>query len=156
MKKTLIMLAGVSAIACASAEPEDLQAFPAADDGMERHVIRVPSLGDDEGNYRIEVLIGKELEVDCNRYSFGATLTAATVSGWGYTYYSVDKIGGPMSTMMACPDEPMRMEFVTASLENPLLRYNSKLPLVVYLPEGFELRYRIWAASAETLSSTRE
>ena len=28
--------------------------------------------------------------------------------------------------------------------------------LVVYLPEGFELRYRIWAASGETLRATKE
>ncbi len=156
MKKTLILLAaGVSAIACASAEPDDLKPFPAAEDGMQRHVIRVPAFGDEQ-DFRVELLIGKEIEVDCNQHSFGATLTEATVDGWGYNYYTVDRIGGPKSTMMACPDESKRVEFVSANLENPLMRYNSELPLVVYLPEGFELRYRIWAASAETLRSMKE
>jgi ecotin len=30
--------------------------------------------------------------------------------------------------------------------EGFLLRYNSKLPVVVYVPNGFEVRYRIWRA----------
>jgi ecotin len=30
-----------------------------------------------------------------------------------------------------------------------LIRYNSRLPLVVYAPEGVEVRYRIWTAAPE-------
>jgi ecotin len=30
------------------------------------------------------------------------------------------------------------------------VRYNSKLPVVVYVPEGLEVRYRLWKAEAET------
>ena len=30
-----------------------------------------------------------------------------------------------------------------------LLRYNSRLPIVVYVPEGVEVRYRLWSAAAE-------
>ena len=156
MKKTLILLAGVAVIACADAEPDDLNAFPAAADGKERHVIRVPALGNEE-MLRIELLVGKEIEVDCNQHRFGAALTKETVDGWGYSYYSIDEIAGPMSTMMACPpDEPKTLEFVTANLDDALLRYNSNLPLVVYLPAGYEARYRIWAASEEMLKATVE
>ena len=31
-----------------------------------------------------------------------------------------------------------------------LIRYNRRLPIVVYAPEGVEVRYRIWNARLET------
>jgi ecotin len=36
--------------------------------------------------------------------------------------------------------------FITLGGDPQLLRYNSRLPLVVYVPEGVEVRYRIWRA----------
>jgi ecotin len=52
--------------------------------------------------------------------------------------------------MMACPPgEEKRQVFVQVRGDNMLLRYNSKLPIVVYAPTGFEVRYRIWAAGEE-------
>jgi ecotin len=33
--------------------------------------------------------------------------------------------------------------------EPRLFRYNSRLPIVVYAPEGVEIRYRIWSAGPE-------
>ena len=35
-------------------------------------------------------------------------------------------------------------------MKSRLIRYNSRLPVVVYAPEGVELRYRIWKADPET------
>ena len=53
----------------------------------------------------------------------------------------------PISTMMACPDGKKEKKFVTAYLgDNSLLRYNSKLPVVVYTPENVEVKYRVWKA----------
>jgi len=37
-------------------------------------------------------------------------------------------------------------EFVQIGGEPYLIRYNSRLPIVVYVPEGAEVRYRIWSA----------
>jgi serine protease inhibitor ecotin len=34
--------------------------------------------------------------------------------------------------------------------ETAFIRYNSRLPVVVYAPEGAEVRYRIWSAPPET------
>ena len=49
--------------------------------------------------------------------------------------------------MMACPPGQEKTEaFVLVGGEGLLVRYNGKLPVVTYVPEGFEVRYRIWAA----------
>ena len=32
--------------------------------------------------------------------------------------------------------------------ESTLVRYNSRLPVVVFVPEGMALRYRVWRAGA--------
>jgi ecotin len=48
--------------------------------------------------------------------------------------------------MKACPGEEKRTVFVAVNLEDPFLRYNSKLPVVIYVPHGFSVRYRTWSA----------
>ena len=54
-------------------------------------------------------------------------------------------------TLMAVdPNAPKVARFVTLGGDPYLVRYNSRLPIVVYAPEGVEVRYRIWAAGAET------
>ena len=37
-----------------------------------------------------------------------------------------------------------------------MLRYNSKLPIVLYVPKGVEVRYRIWSASKQIKQATAE
>jgi len=135
----------------ARAGSDDLQAFPPAIEGLQRQVIRLPAV-EDEAAHKVELLIGKTLEVDCNRPRLSASLLEKTAKGWGYSYYVVEQLRGPMSTLMACPPgtDPER-RFVPAYLgEHSLVPYNSRLPLVVYLPAQAELRYRIWRAG-ETL-----
>ena len=51
--------------------------------------------------------------------------------------------------MIAPPEGASSVKkFVTAP--SLLVPYNSRLPIVVYVPEGYEVRYRIWNASATT------
>ena len=125
---------------------EKVAPYPKADKGMKRQVIQLPVL-QDEANYKVELLIGKTLEVDCNQHRLGGQLESKTLEGWGYDYYIFDKVTSPVSTMMACPDGKKEKKFVTAYLgDNSLLRYNSKLPVVVYTPENVEVKYRVWKA----------
>jgi len=71
------------------------------------------------------------------------------VEGWGYTYYEEAGSSETMGTMMAPPEgAPLVKTFVTASPVH--VRYNSRLPIVVYVPKGYEVRYRIWEASETT------
>ncbi|HDG1126883.1 TPA: hypothetical protein PCZ26_000645, partial [Klebsiella aerogenes] len=60
------------------------------------------------------------------------------------------------ASMMACPDGKKEKKFVTAGLgDTGLLRYNSKLPIVVYTPANVEVKYRIWKAE-ETIGNAVE
>lgn len=124
----------------------DVSMYPAPQDDYQRHVIQLP-VGSYESNLKVELLAGKVEEVDCNTTRYSGELTEKTVEGWGYNYYELSDVAGPISTMMACPDEEKSMQFVPVLTPGSLLEYNSKLPVVVYLPKGLELRWRTWVAT---------
>ncbi len=129
----------------------ELQAFPPAQEGMERFVIVLPhkERGEEDG-FKVELTVGKEMLTDgVNQVRLGNAIEPRTLEGWGYTYYEVTGTSETISTLMAPPEgAPKRKAFVTAA---PLqVRYNSRLPLVVYAPSGYEVRYRIWSASETT------
>ena len=80
-----------------------------------------------------------------NLMRLGSSITSRSLKGWGYTFYEVTGSDVAMSTMMAAPEGGQKIErFVSGT---PLLTpYNSRLPIVVYVPKGYEVRYRIWSA----------
>ena len=129
---------------------DELVAFPPAPAGQVRSVIFLPPQRD-ENALRVGVIVGRTLMVDCNRQMFSATLEERTVEGWGYTYFVVTNVGPPASTMMACPTNARTRQFVRSS-DEPLLRYNSRLPLVIFAPADVEVRYRVWRAGREVVA----
>ena len=128
-----------------------LEHFPVAEAGQVRQVMMLPEL-ENERNARIELLIGKEMEVDCNRHFFGGHLEEKDLQGWGYTYWVLDELKEPMRSMMACPSHVKTRDFVTMNT-NGLIRYNSKLPLIVYVPEGVQVKYRVWLAGEDLVNA---
>lgn len=129
-----------------------LAAFPEAEPGYERHVIHLP-IGSYENNLKIELLPGKVQEVDCNNVHFTGQLEEKTLEGWGYNYYTLNEFAGPISTKMACPDENLSLQFIPVHSSGSLLQYNSRLPVVVYLPKELELRWRTWLATPYNTAS---
>ena len=154
MTRTLLVrcLAATALLLCSSLPTaalaaESLAPYPTAPPGQLRFVVHLDARAD-ESLHQVELLVGREMEVDCNRHSFAGSIERETIDGWGYSYYRVSDIRGPATTMMACPESSARMTFVSLGGTPYWVRYNSKLPLVVYVPEGFELRYRLWSAPA--------
>ena len=100
----------------------------------------------------MELLAGKTVKLDAvNRYFFGGSIRPETVEGWGTTRWVVSALGPMAGTLVAVPpEEPKIDRFIAIGGEPLLVRYDSRLPIVVYAPEGVEVRYRIWSAGAET------
>ena len=150
-----IGLALLNAGALAAGHSE-LKAFPDAGEGMERLVIVLPhkERGEEDG-FKVELTPGKMMLTDgVNLMRLGSTIAPRPLEGWGYTYYEVTGSDVAMSTLMAAPEGGQKVErFVTGT---PLLiPYNSRLPIVVYVPRGYEVRYRIWSAGV-TRKAERE
>jgi ecotin len=126
---------------------KELKAFPPAGEGMCRYVIFLPAEKDEE-LLKIQLMVGRSMQLDSkNRYFFGGRLETVPIPGWGYNRYVLKSLGPMAGTLMAVDPNAQKIErFITLGGEPDLLRYNSRLPLVVYLPEGVEVRYRIWRA----------
>lgn len=60
-----------------------------------------------------------------------------------------------MSTLMACLDDTKHEAFVSMQ-DAPLIRYNSKLPVVIYAPEDVTVKYRIWQADVLELDAAKQ
>ena len=134
-----------------SAQAADtMKAFPPADEGMVRYVLQLPKQ-DDESVFKVELIVGKTVQIDeVNRYFFGGHIEKETIEGWGYPRYTVNKIGPMAGTLMGVdPNAPKVDRFITLGGEPYFIRYNSRLPIVMYVPEGVEVLYRIWKAGAE-------
>ena len=135
-------------------QPQDnMKAYPPAADGMKRVVVYLESK-EEEDDYRIELMVGKTVEVDAaNRFFFSGTLEEETIEGWGFPKYIVKQIGPMAGTRIGVdPDAPKVKRFVILGGEPKLLRYNSKLPLVVYVPKDAEVKLKVWVASPQPVT----
>lgn len=138
-----------------AAKLEEVAPFPKPESGFARQVIHLtPQAREDD--YQVEILAGKTLNVDCNRQRLGGILEEKNLEGWGYPFYRLEKVIGPMSTLMACPDGKSHQDFVPVVGDGFMLRYNSKLPIVLYVPKDVEVRYRIWSASSKVDKAVEE
>ena len=155
---TRILTAGVVSIqmSASGAEHLELKAFPAAEEGMERYVIVLPQKERGEENaFKVELIPGKTMLTDgVNLMRLGTTIEARALKGWGYTYYAVIGKDVAMSTLMAPPEGARKVEKFVAG-KSLLIRYNSRLPIVVYAPKGQELRYRIWSVPEKTKTAEK-
>jgi ecotin len=146
---TLTLAALLPLTTMAEQDRHGMKPYPQPESGFQRLVFRVPALEREE-DHKVEIVVGRVISVDCNLHRFGGSLEERTAEGWGFPFFVLPQVSGPMSTMMACPPGSERSEeFVPVVGDGFLQRYNSKLPVVVYVPDGFEVRYRIWSAGED-------
>lgn len=120
--------------------------YPAIE-GMIPLAVTVDDKGDDEADLKVQLLVGKRMEVDCNYHSLEGEFEDETLEGYGYDYYVFQTNGNVASTMMACPDDTKTEKFISG--EDHFISYNSKLTTPVYAPEGYEVHYTIWSVDNE-------
>ena len=130
---------------------DNLKAFPQAEPEMKRFVITLDHKErSEEGNFKIELIVGKITKVDgVNQHKLNATLVPKPLKGWGFTFYEFSGNGLMMGTRMAAPEGSTPIESFVAG--TPLLiRYNSRIPIVIYVPKDYEVHYKIWSCPVES------
>jgi len=144
MKKILPILFILSISQLWSVTHPQLENFPETEEGMSQSFI-VLEKKDSEEEYQLELIVGKTVITDViNIKKLTGRVLEASVKGWGYTYYVAER-GNVITTMMAPRrgEEPQE-RFI--AMPGKMIRYNSKLPVVIHHPEDMEVRYRIWRA----------
>lgn len=147
-------LADEPAADTAAVDPEAVKnleaAYPPAAAGKTRHVILLPHKERGaEDDVKVEIVAGRTIDTDgVNTTRFGGEFREKDVPGWGFSYYEVDALGPPLSTRIApTAGTPTVKSFAPGP--RMLVRYNSRLPLVVYAPAGTEIRWRLWRADGD-------
>ena len=118
--------------------------FPAAQKGYKKITVYLPKTSKVD-NLKIELIVGLSKLGDCNTHNLIGNIVAQTLSGFGYTYYTAETNGVIASAKMLCLNKTQNKKFI--SLAPYFTNYNSALPLVIYLPETMDVKYRIWKAS---------
>ena len=155
LSRLLMTISGAMLISITAANGSDiLKPFPAASKGETRYVIELPTLANEDA-VKVQLIAGKTIEVDCNYQSFGGKISEENLEGWGYSFYKISDLMGPMSTLMGCPEDSKHDAFVTMQ-DSPLIRYNSKLPIVIYAPEDVSVKYRIWQADVLEMDAQKQ
>lgn len=120
--------------------------FPVPAANQKQVVIDLPAKlsPEEERNYKVEIIPGKKMMVDCNHHGLNGNIEEKIVEGMGVNYYIFNTNGEIRSTRMGCPDNSKHEAFVTA--QSIMVDYNSRIPVVVYIPKEYEVKYRIWSA----------
>ena len=137
----------------------DLKPYPAPAAGERRWVVQLPGVlppTRDPGisphpeDWRVELIVGRSLQVDCNQYRFSGRLRSQPVAGTDLRIVRVSDVTPVASTRMACPPgEPRRTAFVPMGSKPFVVPYNASRPIVLYAPKDLELRWRLWKAERQ-------
>jgi|APMI01.1.fsa_nt_gi ecotin len=135
--KNAVLLAGIALACAAPAFAGDDIAFPAAKPGYRRFDIAEAT--SDGAPRRIEFFVGKTMTIDCNQHWLNGAFAADDVKGAPFFTFTTD--GRTSSTKMFCPQDKKKT-FVSGP--RMLAEASARAPLVVFVPDGYELRYDVW------------
>ena len=137
----------------------DLRPFPRPAADQQRWVIQMPGLlpptadprlSTNPADWRVELIVGREMMVDCNGPRLNGRIRSETVKGYGYRFYRVSQVSPGPSTRMACPPERgPRRAFVPIGSKPFVVPYNASQPIVIYTPKDVQVRWRLWKAERQ-------
>ncbi|MPY25347.1 ecotin family protein [Shewanella sp. YLB-07] len=104
-------------------------------DELARHEFILDPLTE-ENNNLVEIVIGKHHQVDCNAYGLEGNVEKIE-TGFDYPFYKLASYS-ISHTLMACPAESVRKEFLTIESDKVYI-YDSSKPFVVYAPKDLEV-----------------
>ena len=153
----LAALAALLTAGAAVAIPRlDLTPYPQPGRGERRWLIQPPGvlppiadagLSPHPSDWRLELIVGRELRVDCNGPRLSGRLQRVLLPGSRLPILRLIETGPPIYTRMACPaDPPARRAFVAIGNEPFLLPYRVSPPIVIYAPSELQVRWRLWKA----------
>ena len=136
----------------------NLTGYPEPAPGLKRWVIQPsgllpksaePLISAHPLDWRIQLIVGQTVRLDCNtkRLSASGMTLRMLPKASGKALFEVKGPVAVISTKMACPDhQPTRTSFLSLGKQPYLVPYNASWPIVVDLPVGTELRWRVWKA----------
>ncbi|MGR5140234.1 ecotin family protein [Photobacterium sp. DNB23_23_1] len=110
--------------------------------GFTKHVIQLEATENESQNRRVQIIANSVMNVDCNIKALPMDIERRSLEGWGYSYYVLEKQTDYASTMLACEEEASDQNL---QFHSDLLRYNSKLPLVIYAQDDVGVDHAVWA-----------
>lgn len=119
-----------------------LPALMLAGQNFAKNTIKLPKL-EKEIDYKIELIFGKELEVDCNNHFLGGGKLREKPSKEPIMLYEFNSKAELASTMMMCPDNKKKKKFVHYSFTK-VLDYDSYTPIVIKAPKDVIVKYKIY------------
>ena len=120
--------------------------YPAAKEGESRHHF-IPPVRTDEDACKIEISASKVMEADsANMQRIAGAFEEVNIEGWGFTYYKLTADESRTISTLIGGGHPVKKSVPAG--QNLLIRYNSKLPVVIIAPAGYDIRYRVWTAPA--------
>ncbi|MFM7313596.1 MAG: ecotin family protein [Cyanobium sp.] len=163
-RKLLLPLLLLGATAAGAVPRLDLAPYPKPASGERRWVIQLPGVlpptGDERispnpADWRVELIVGREMLVDCNGPRLVGRIRSETLPGWGYRIYRVSQVAPGPTTRMACPPERgPRQAFVPMGSKPFVVPYNVSLPIVLYAPKDLQVRWRLWKAERRQQAAT--
>lgn len=155
-----LVLLGMLGASAAQAIPRlDLKPYPQPAAGEKRWVIQLPGvlpptsderISSNPADWRVELIVGKTMTVDCNGPRLNGRIRSETLKGWGYKLFRVSQVSPGPTTRMACPPERgPRQAFVAIGSRPYVVPYNASLPIVVYAPKDVQVRWRLWKAERQ-------
>lgn len=152
----LLLGAGLAPAPALAIPRLDLKPYPAPAPGERRWVIQLsdvlpssqdPAISAHPADWRVELIAGRNLELDCNQVTFTGRMRSQSVAGTELRLVRISEVSPLASTRMACPPgEPKRRAFVPMGGKPFVVPYDASRPIVLYAPKDLELRWRLWKA----------